>query len=88
MLKLKLSNKTYQVYLALPYNPYGDKKSDYSHSPAFKIFDMVKDKVVIIGKDYWDLLGGHGTYEKLLEISDASGAETKKIVNRYISKTR
>ena len=87
MLKLKFANKNYRVYLALPYNPFGEKKSDYAHSPAFKIFDMVKDEVVIIGKDYWDLLGGRGTYEKILEIAEASGDKTKKIINRYISKT-
>ena len=86
MLKLKFSNKKNRVYLALPYNPFGDKKSDYAHNPAFKIFDMVKDEVVIIGKDYWDLVGGDGTYEKILEIAEISGIETKKIINRYISK--
>ena len=58
--------------------------SDYNHKPAFRIFDMVKDDVVLIGKDYWDLLGGNGTYKKILEIADTSGVETKKIINQYI----
>ena len=87
MLKLKLSNRNHRVYLALPYNPFGEEKSDYNHNPAFKIFDMVKDDVVLIGKDYWDLLGGNGTYKKILEIADISGVETKKIINQHIHTT-
>ena len=30
---------------------------------------MHRDEVVLIGKDYWDTLGGNGTYEEILNIA-------------------
>ena len=38
---------------------------------------MVNDEVVLIGEDYWNLLGGGGTYRRVLEIAEEVGAEIK-----------
>lgn len=80
MLKLYANDPRSNVYLALPYNPYGEIKSDYDHSPSFKIFDMINDPCVLIGEEYWDLVGGKGTYQELLAISKEVGVETKKLI--------
>ena len=85
MLKLKSSDANFQTYFALPYNPFGINKEDYNHHPPFKIFDMINDEVVLIGKDYWDLLGGRGTYEKILEIAGEIGQQTKKELKKFLS---
>lgn len=81
ILRLKFSIKNCKSYFALPYNPYGEDKSLYKHTPPFKIFDMINDEVVIIGKEYWDIIGGAGTYNRILEIVDEVGKETRKILN-------
>lgn len=77
MLLLKSENPSYQVYFALYYNPNGVERSDYSHNFPMKLFDMHNDECVLIGKDYWDFLGGAGTYEELLNVFAEVGIETK-----------
>jgi hypothetical protein len=80
MMKLLASKSTARVYFALPYNPYGESKDDYAHSPPFKIFNMTKDSCVLIGEEYWDLIGGKGTYNEILAIAEQVGIETKKLL--------
>ena len=53
------------------------RKNDYRHNPSFTIFDMVNDEVVLIGREYWEMLGGRGTYKELLQIADEVGIELK-----------
>ncbi len=78
MLRLKAGNPDYQVYFGLYYNPGGPAKADYNWSVPNKIFDMQGDDIVLIGQEYWDFLGGKGTYESLLEIFTEVGAETRQ----------
>lgn len=49
------------AFYALPYNPYG-KKSDYKWSFPMRWFDMQHDECVLIGDEFWELIGGEGTY--------------------------
>ena len=56
----------HHAYFALPYNPYG-KKEQYSWSFPMRWFDMTNDECVLIGEEFWDLLGGEGTYGDLIE---------------------
>ena len=53
------------AYFALPYNPYG-KKEDYAWSFPARWFNMTEDKVVLIGNEFWDLIGGRGTYQMFI----------------------
>lgn len=78
MLLLKADNPHHNVYFALYYNPHGTSRSDYNHSFPMKIFDMHKDECVLIGKDYWDFLGGEGAYEKILDVFSEVGEETRQ----------
>ena len=77
LLKLKLADPTAKVYFGLYYNPYGESRADYGWSPPKRIFNMATDNCVLIGKDYWDTLGGRGFYEELLAIAARVGAETR-----------
>ncbi len=83
MLLLKAENPKNKVYFALYYNPNGDARSDYSHNFPMKLFDMHKDECVLIGKDYWNFLGGPGTYEELLKVFAEVGEETKITLLSY-----
>lgn len=77
---LKFGVEGSRPYFALPYNPYGHYKEDYNHSPPYTFFNMIEDEVVLIGKEYWDFLGGEGTYETLLGVVEEAGRETRDMV--------
>lgn len=83
MLLLKAENPDNQVYFALYYNPNGVNRSDYSHNFPMKLFDMHRDDCVLIGKDYWDFIGGVGTYENLLGVFSEVGEETKSTLLNF-----
>lgn len=69
------------AYYALPYNPYG-KKEEYKWSFPFRWFDMINDSVVLIGDEFWDKVGGSGTYESFIEALNELGPEYKERIYR------
>ena len=69
------------AYFALPYNPYG-KREDYSWSFPGRWFDMRNDKVVLIGSEFWETIGGIGTYDAFIEAVNELGAEYKSRIYR------
>lgn len=79
-LRLKIANHACNAYFGLPYNPYGENKSDYAFSPPMGIFDFHHDSVVLIGKEMWDTIGGEGCYEELLDIANKVGEGTREII--------
>lgn len=83
MLLLKSENANYDTYFALYYNPNGTERKNYSHSFPMKMYDMHNDECVLIGKDYWDFLGGTGFYEELIQIFAEVGEETKKSLLKF-----
>ena len=56
-----------KAFLGLTYNPFLTRKK-YGHSFTKQIMDM--EKQVLIGREMWDLLGGVGAFDELLEIID------------------
>jgi hypothetical protein len=62
-----------RTYYAMTYNPYGADKAAYKWSFATRYMDIKKE--VLIGKEFWDFIGGTGTYEELLEIYREVGRE-------------
>ena len=67
------------AFFALPYNPYG-KKEDYAWSFPMRWFNMKKDESVLIGNEFWDLVGGNGTYQKFITEINKLGSEYKKTI--------
>ncbi len=80
LLLLKANDPTSNVYYALYYNPFGEKRSDYNPGASSGIFNFHTDESVIIGKEYWDLLGGEGFYEELLAVFAQVGIKTKQLI--------
>lgn len=62
-----------RTLFAMAYNPYGDDRSDYKHSFTMNYLDFKNQ--VIIGKEFWELVGGPGTFEEVLEIYREVGKE-------------
>jgi hypothetical protein len=52
-------------FFALAYNPYG-KKEDYNWSFPLRWFNMQNDSSVLIGNEFWELIGGKGTYKNFI----------------------
>jgi len=70
-------NRPYvNAYFAMAYNPYGTRLEDYRHSFSLQYLDMQNE--VLLGADFWTLIGGEGTYEELLEIYREVGREKGK----------
>jgi len=74
-----------QAYYAMPYNPYGMTKASYRWTQAKQYLPF--DEAVVIGKEFWTLVGGETTYEELLEIYRdlyRSGSREKQIYAGYL----
>lgn len=70
-----------EAYFALPYNPYGTRdKYDWSFPKRW--FNMEKDKVVLIGDEFWEKIGGIGTYQAFIEAVNEIGTEYKNRIYR------
>lgn len=65
-----------QAYYAMPYNPYGATKNDYKWSQAINYLPF--DQAVVIGNEFWNIVGGATAYEELLEIYFEVGREKSK----------
>lgn len=62
-----------KAFYATAYNPYGVEKSTYRHSFTVNYMDLANE--VLIGKEFWDMVGGKGTYEGVLSIYQEVGKE-------------
>jgi hypothetical protein len=74
---IKQKNRPFaNAYFAMAHNPYGTRLEDYRHSFSLQYLDMQNE--VLLGADFWTLVGGEGTYEELLEIYREVGREKGK----------
>ncbi|WP_324692641.1 TdeIII family type II restriction endonuclease [Candidatus Thiothrix phosphatis] len=70
------------AYYALPYNPYGPRKEDYQWSFPKRWFDMCNDPCVLIGNEFWDFIGGEGTYTNFIHEVNQLGKEYQERIYR------
>ena len=69
------------AYFALPYNPYG-RKEDYNWTFPGRWFNMREDRVVLIGNEFWEKIGGLGTYQAFLDAVNEIGPTYKARIYR------
>lgn len=83
MLKLLSMNEHIvdEAYFALPYNPYG-KREKYCWSFPQRWFNMIEDPCVLIGDEFWNFIGGEGTYEAFVSEINKLGTEYKERIYR------
>ena len=62
-----------EAYYALPYNPYG-RKQDYAWTFPGRWFNMQEDRAVLIGDEFWDKVGGTGTFQSFISAINEIGA--------------
>lgn len=75
-----LRKKKVNTILAIPYNPY--------HPEPYNRFTMQgyldEETELYVAEKFWELLGGKGTYEEVLEIFDEVGKEFKEKIQEKI----
>jgi hypothetical protein len=67
-----------QAFFAMAYNPYGSTRSQYgwSMTPKYTPFNQA----VIIGHEFWNIIGGPTAYEELLEVYQEVGRDKSKFM--------
>lgn len=70
-----------EAYYALPYNPYG-RRENYSWSFPARWFNMREDEVVLIGDEFWEKIGGLGTYKAFIDAVNEIGPKYKDRIYR------
>jgi len=67
-----------KTFVAIPYNPY--EPQPYERWTLQGLFDL--DKEVLVGVEFWDTLGGKGTYDDLLKIFEEAGIELRDEIDQ------
>lgn len=75
-------NTKINTLIAIPYNPYEPKP--YSRWTMAGMIDLEYE--LKVAKEYWDFLGGKGTYEKLLDCFEQVGIEMRDEIDEYFSR--
>ncbi len=70
--------KPVNVFLAFPYNPYHPEP--YSRFTESGMMDSPND--FLVGDEYWDFIGGKGTFPELLKTFDEVGKYFKEQLNQ------
>lgn len=74
----KNKNLKVKPLIALPYNPYKPQ-----HYERWTIKGMLDDSEFLVGKEFWDFLGGDGVYEELLICFENAGKKLRKDLDDY-----
>lgn len=74
-------NVKMKTILAIPYNPYEPK--EYNRWTLEGKFELGKE--LLVGKDFWDFLGGEGTYEDLLKVFEQAGKELNDEIEEKVN---
>jgi type II restriction enzyme len=68
--------------VAIPYNPYEPKP--YARWTMRGMLDL--DKELKVAHEFWDFIGGKGTYQDLLDCFERVGIELRPEIDKYFSK--
>lgn len=71
---------TIKIFVAFPYNPYYPQP--YERFTEQGVLDRRKE--FLVGKEYWDFLGGKNTFEELLTLFDSVGKKFKEKIRNKI----
>ena len=66
-----------KTYYGMAYNPYGEGNR-YKHSIALTYFDIKHH--ALMGKTFWNYLGGTGTYEDVLSVYSEVGHDQVELI--------
>lgn len=71
-----------EAYFVLNSNPYGGGRDNFHWSPPTRWFDIkAGDTSILVGREFWDKMGGKGTYSLIEKISDETRAKYADAIN-------
>jgi type II restriction enzyme len=70
------------IPIAIPYNPYEPKP--YSRWTMRGMLDLKNE--LKVGNEFWDFLGGKGTYQELLDCFEQVGIELRDEIDEYFAR--
>jgi hypothetical protein len=70
------------ILIAIPYNPYEPKP--YSRWTMRGMLDLKNE--LKVGDEFWDFLGGKGTYQELLDCFEQVGIELRDEIDEYFAR--
>jgi len=79
---LKHPDANIHSYIAIPYNPYEPKP--YERWTLKGMLDL--DNELKVAEEFWDFLGGEGSYSELLDCFERVGIELRPEIDEYFSK--
>jgi type II restriction enzyme len=68
--------------IAIPYNPYDPEP--YNRWTIRGMLDLEKE--LKVANEFWDFIGGEGTYEDLLKCFERVGIELRGEIDEYFAK--
>jgi type II restriction enzyme len=68
--------------IAISYNPYAPKP--YSRWTMAGMLDLEQE--LKVAEEFWDFLGGEGSYNQLLDIFERVGIELRSEIDDYFNK--
>ncbi len=71
-----------QSLIAIPYNPY--EPQPYNRWTMRGMLDLQNE--LKVASEFWDFLGGEGTYQQLLDIFERVGIELRTEIDAYFSR--
>lgn len=75
-------NAKVNTVIAIPYNPYAPKP--YSRWTLRGMLDLQKE--LLVAENFWDFLGGEGTFESLLNVFEKVGIELRPEIDAAFAK--
>lgn len=75
------SNAKIHTMIAIPYNPY--EPAPYNRWTMRGMLDL--DNELKVGNEFWDFLGGCGTYQDLLDCFERVGIELRDEIDAYFA---
>ncbi len=77
----KNPNLKINTLIAIPYNPYEPQPYE-----RWTIKGMLDDKYeLMVGKEFWDFIGGDGAYEDILNCFESAGIKMRPEIDEYFS---
>jgi len=69
-------------YIAIPYNPYHPEP--YQRWTLRGMLDLPQE--LKVAEEFWDFLGGKGSFEDLLDCFESAGLEMRREIDEYFKK--
>jgi type II restriction enzyme len=75
-------NANVNTLIAIPYNPY--EPEPYQRWTMKGMLDLENE--LKVAEEFWDFLGGEGTYQELLDCFEQAGIELRPEIDEYFNK--